>query len=117
VLLSRGLKVRGATRSAEKGKAMLAARPEFASKLDFVQIQDFEKTGIFDDAIKNVDAVIHVASVCFIPKIIENPLNLKPVADYLRSHSLTTPKTMKKNSLSLLSMEFDQSLTPQLRVT
>jgi nucleoside-diphosphate-sugar epimerase len=73
VLLKRGLKVRGATRSAEKGKAMLEARPEFASKLDFVQIQDFEKTGVFDEAVKDVDAVIHVASVCFSPKIKETP--------------------------------------------
>jgi hypothetical protein len=44
---------------------MLEARPEFASKLDFVQIQDFEKTGVFDEAVKDVDAVIHVASVYF----------------------------------------------------
>jgi nucleoside-diphosphate-sugar epimerase len=73
VLLKRGLKVRGATRSAEKGKAMLEARPKFASQLDFVQIQDFEKTGVFEGAVKDVDAVIHVASVCFIPKIKETP--------------------------------------------
>jgi hypothetical protein len=52
----------------EKGEAMLEARPQFASKLDFVQIQDFEKTGVFDDAVKDVDAVIHVASVCFVSK-------------------------------------------------
>jgi nucleoside-diphosphate-sugar epimerase len=64
-LLSRGLKVRGATRSMAKGKVMLDARPQFAPKLDFVQIQDFEQTGVFDEAIKGVDAVIHVASVCF----------------------------------------------------
>jgi nucleoside-diphosphate-sugar epimerase len=69
VLLNRGLKVRGATRSMGKGKAMLEARPKYASQLDFVQIQDFEKTGVFDEAVKGVDAVIHVASVCFVPKI------------------------------------------------
>ncbi|CZR63781.1 probable flavonol reductase/cinnamoyl-CoA reductase [Phialocephala subalpina] len=61
-LLRRGLKVRGATRSMLKGKAMLEARPNFASKLDFVQIEDFEKMGVFDEAVKGVDAVIHVAS-------------------------------------------------------
>jgi len=63
VLLSRGLKVRGATRSNQKAQAMLSARPEYAAKLDFIQIQDFEQTGVFDDAVKDVDAVIHVASV------------------------------------------------------
>jgi len=42
---------------------MLDARPNHSTKLDFVQIQDFERTGVFDDAVKDVDAVIHVASV------------------------------------------------------
>ena len=45
---------------------MIDARPEFASKLDFVTIDDFEKTGVFEDAVKGVDGVIHVASVCII---------------------------------------------------
>lgn len=62
-LLSRGLKVRGATRSLAKGDAMIKARPQFASSLDFVQINDFENPGGLDDAVKGVDAVIHVASV------------------------------------------------------
>lgn len=63
VLLSRGVKVRGATRSMNKGEAMMKARPQFASRLDFVQIEDFEKSGVFEEAVKDIDAVIHVASV------------------------------------------------------
>lgn len=63
-LLSRGLRVRGATRSAAKGQAMIEARQQYRGKLDFVQIDDFEKLGVFTDAVKEVDAVIHVASVC-----------------------------------------------------
>lgn len=55
--------MRGATRSAAKGQAMLEARPESTSRLDFVTIDDFEKTGVFDDAVEGIDAVIHVASV------------------------------------------------------
>ncbi|EFQ33925.1 NAD dependent epimerase/dehydratase [Colletotrichum graminicola] len=62
VLLSRGIKVRGATRSPAKGRAMIEARPQFADRLDFVQVRDFEDTGVFSEAIKDVDAVIHVAS-------------------------------------------------------
>lgn len=62
-LLNRGLKVRGATRSISKGEAMIQARPQHASRLDFVEIQDFESGGSFEEAIKNVDGVIHVASV------------------------------------------------------
>ncbi|KAG4433520.1 hypothetical protein IFR05_011003 [Cadophora sp. M221] len=62
VLLYRGIKVRGATRSMKKGEAMMKARPQFSAHLDFVQIEDFEKSGVFEDAAKDVDAVIHVAS-------------------------------------------------------
>lgn len=62
-LLSRGLKVRGATRSLAKGEAMKKSRPQYAEKLDFVQIQDFEKGPDLVEAVKGVDGVIHVASV------------------------------------------------------
>lgn len=51
----------------KKGEAMLKARPQFATQLDFVQIQDFAKSGVFEDAVKDVDAVIHVASVRSVP--------------------------------------------------
>ncbi|KAH7236512.1 NAD dependent epimerase/dehydratase [Fusarium tricinctum] len=61
-LLSRGLKVRGTTRSLSKGKAMIDARPQFREELDFYQIHDFEKPGGFADAIQDIDAVIHIAS-------------------------------------------------------
>jgi len=61
--------VRGATRSKSKAQTMLDARPKYTARLDFVQIQDFEQTGVFDDAIKDVDAVIHVASVCWLENI------------------------------------------------
>ena len=43
---------------------MKAARPQYASKLDFVVVEDFTKSGVFDDALEGIDAVIHVASVC-----------------------------------------------------
>lgn len=62
-LLARGLKVRGATRSLTKGDDMLRSRPQYADKLEFVQIQDFEHPGGLIEAVKGVDAVIHVASV------------------------------------------------------
>lgn len=62
-LLSRGLKVRGATRSSAKGDAMIKARPQYAGQLEFFQIQDFESPGGLEDAVKGVDAIIHTASV------------------------------------------------------
>jgi uncharacterized protein YbjT (DUF2867 family) len=62
-LLARGFFVRGATRAAQKGEQMKAARPQYASKLDFVVIEDFTRVGVFDAAMDGIDAVIHVASV------------------------------------------------------
>ncbi|RDL36718.1 NAD dependent epimerase [Venustampulla echinocandica] len=62
VLLSHGLKVRGATRSLAKGQAMIDARPKYTSQLDFVEIDDFERTGVFEEAVKGIDSVIHAAS-------------------------------------------------------
>jgi len=61
-LLSRGIKVRGTARSARKAEQMLAARAKYSSQLDFVYIEDIGKLGAFDEAVKDVDAVIHVAS-------------------------------------------------------
>ncbi|KAF4294687.1 hypothetical protein KXV50_004266 [Aspergillus fumigatus] len=61
-LLDRGITVRGATRSFSKGEQMRAARPDHASRLEFVQIEDFSKLGGFDHVMEGVDAVIHVAS-------------------------------------------------------
>ncbi|KAJ5770917.1 uncharacterized protein N7511_002968 [Penicillium nucicola] len=64
-LLARGFSVRGSTRSRAKGDQMKAARPEYASKLDFVVVEDFTKVGVFDSAMDGIDAVIHVASPFF----------------------------------------------------
>lgn len=62
-LLSRGHRVRGATRSPEKGEAMIKARPQHAGQLEFCQIRDFENPGGLVEAVKGVDGVIHTASV------------------------------------------------------
>lgn len=62
-LLSRGLRVRGATRSMAKGEAMMKARPQYKEQLEFVQINDFESPGGLVDAVKGVDGIIHTASV------------------------------------------------------
>jgi nucleoside-diphosphate-sugar epimerase len=67
-LLLRGLTVRGATRSLAKGEAMIMARPQYDSKLSFVQIKDFESPGGMKEAVQGVDAIIHTASVRRSPK-------------------------------------------------
>ncbi|KAJ5295037.1 hypothetical protein PENANT_c037G08599 [Penicillium antarcticum] len=64
-LLARGFSVRGSTRSKAKGDQMKAARPQYASQLDWVVVEDFTKIGVFDSVMDGIDAVIHVASPFF----------------------------------------------------
>jgi NADPH:quinone reductase-like Zn-dependent oxidoreductase len=94
-LLARGYRVRGATRSAQKGEQMKDARPHYASKLDFVVVEDFTKTGVFDSAMDGIDGVIHVASV-------RTSMTRKMRTHTLinHSHSFITPQTTSKNSFS-----------------
>ncbi|KAE8391202.1 pyridoxal phosphate-dependent transferase [Aspergillus alliaceus] len=61
-LLARGISVRAATRSSQKGEQMKAARLQHASRLEFVEIKDFSQTGVFDNIMDDIDGVIHVAS-------------------------------------------------------
>lgn len=64
-LLSRGIRVRGATRSLQKADLMINARPQFSHLLEFVQIGDFETRspeGLVA-AVEGVDGIIHTASV------------------------------------------------------
>ena len=42
---------------------MLAARPQWKDRLDFVLVADFEGKTDLTDAVKGVDGIIHVASV------------------------------------------------------
>lgn len=42
---------------------MKDARPQHASLLDFVQIEDFTSNADFKEAVQGVDGVIHAASV------------------------------------------------------
>ena len=62
-LLARGVSVRAATRSKQKGELMRKARPQHTSNLEIVEVQDFTHFGVFDNGMSDIDAVIHVASV------------------------------------------------------
>ncbi|KKY13203.1 putative 3-beta hydroxysteroid dehydrogenase isomerase family protein [Diplodia seriata] len=61
-LLRQGFKVRGSARSKAKADEMLAVRPQWKGQLDFVEVADFEGKTDLTDAVKDVDAIIHVAS-------------------------------------------------------
>lgn len=62
-LLQKGVTVRGTTRSLAKAEQMVAARPDHASRLHFVQIEDFSGDVDFSEAVAGVDAIVHTASV------------------------------------------------------
>lgn len=45
---------------------MIKARPQYASRLDFIQVADFGSDAgdnLFSEAVQGVDGIIHVASV------------------------------------------------------
>ncbi|KAI4596368.1 hypothetical protein KJ359_005497 [Pestalotiopsis sp. 9143b] len=61
-LLKKGIKVRAVARSKAKADAFCSARQQHSSALTFCFIQDLTDAGAFDDAVKDVDGVIHIAS-------------------------------------------------------
>lgn len=65
-LLNRGVRVRAVARSRTKAEQMLKARPQFKKLLDFYYIDDLTSKGVFDDAVRGIDGVIHIASVSLI---------------------------------------------------
>lgn len=62
--LSKGYQVRATVRSdgkAEEVKAAKSTQP-YLSQLTFITVPDIEKRGAFDEAVKGVNAIIHLAS-------------------------------------------------------
>lgn len=62
--LSKGYKVRAAVRSNAKAEVIRSAKSvqPYLSKLEFVIVKDITQAGAFNEAIKGVDAVVHLAS-------------------------------------------------------
>jgi nucleoside-diphosphate-sugar epimerase len=67
--LSRGYSVRGTVRSSAKGDHLLKYFSEYAKeggkdgvKLELVVVVDITKEGAFDEAVKGVDGIAHMAS-------------------------------------------------------
>jgi nucleoside-diphosphate-sugar epimerase len=62
-LLQKGYRVRGTVRSEEKANQLKEDFAKYKSQIEsFVIVQDIIKDGAFEDAVKGVDYVIHVAS-------------------------------------------------------
>lgn len=61
-LLDEGFSVRAAVRSEAKASALKERFSQHADKLEFVYIDDLTTPGIFDEAVKGVDGIVHCAS-------------------------------------------------------
>ncbi|KAF8886264.1 D-lactaldehyde dehydrogenase [Gymnopilus junonius] len=61
-LLEQGYVVRAAVRSDDKGRKLTEYFPSHRDKVEWVVVEDITKDGAFDDAVRNVDAIIHMAS-------------------------------------------------------
>ncbi|KPM41852.1 hypothetical protein AK830_g4741 [Neonectria ditissima] len=61
-LLKKGFKVRAVVRSKAKAQRMLEWQKEFSEKLDFYYIDNITTPGVFDNAMKDINGVIHLAS-------------------------------------------------------
>ncbi|KAK0460538.1 D-lactaldehyde dehydrogenase [Desarmillaria tabescens] len=61
-LLERGYTVRGTVRSLAKGEHLKETFKSYGNKLEIVVVDDMSKDGAFDEAVKDVDAILHTAS-------------------------------------------------------
>ncbi|KAJ3514445.1 hypothetical protein NLJ89_g2377 [Agrocybe chaxingu] len=63
--LDEGYSVRGSVRSADKGAEWIALFPQHKAKFEYVVVADMTLAGAFNDAVKGVDYIAHVASPAF----------------------------------------------------
>ncbi len=78
---------------------MLLNRPKYAETLEFLVITDLTSPGVFDEAVKGVDAIIHTASVR--PPTFFNLINLMTKAPSHPSLLPLTSQTMNESSCCL----------------
>ena len=78
--LSKGYKVRAAVRSESKIAELKAARPTqpYLDQLTFTIVPNIEKEGAFDEAVKGVDFVVHLASPLAVPSDDEEATIIQP---------------------------------------
>lgn len=63
-LLDAGFDVRGTCRSQDKANAWSRANP--AAKIEWTLVENIEAKGAFDEAVKGVSHIAHVASPCVV---------------------------------------------------
>ncbi len=85
-LIAAGHQVTGSVRSADKGKQILAAHPEYTGRLSFVIVSDYSASGTWDETMEEVDFdyVIHTAA-----PLLDDPRNVDFRRDFLQPSVLT----------------------------
>jgi len=61
-LIERGYTVSVAVRNAKQGDFIANRFPEYKGKISYTLVPDIQKEDAYDEAVKNVDAIIHIAS-------------------------------------------------------
>ncbi|KAF8956234.1 D-lactaldehyde dehydrogenase [Flammula alnicola] len=72
-LLEQGYSVRGAVRSNDKGKRLREYFEAYGDKVEWVVVEDITKDGAFDEAVKGVDGIEHIASPALLDGQIDDP--------------------------------------------
>jgi nucleoside-diphosphate-sugar epimerase len=106
-LLSRGFKVRATCRSPEKGKRLQSSLAQYTSQLKIAVTGDITQPGVFDEAVKGVDGIVHSASVRLLPFTSSDS---SPEADEQQSPSTGLSPTTKPKSFSPPSAAQNPSL-------
>ncbi|AAW43616.1 hypothetical protein CNBE3560 [Cryptococcus deneoformans B-3501A] len=96
--LKEGYRVRGTVRSQDKGE-YLKQLFEGLGAFDYVIVEDITKDGIFDEAVKGIDAVAHLASPFYISNV-KDPQELigpavKGTTGVLKSIQKENPKVKR----------------------
>ncbi|KAI6110832.1 D-lactaldehyde dehydrogenase [Pisolithus croceorrhizus] len=68
-LLEHGYSVRGTVRSVEKGEYLKNYFANYASKFEVIVVEDITKEGAFDEAVRGVEAIAHMASPISVNKV------------------------------------------------
>ncbi|KAI0062404.1 NAD(P)-binding protein [Artomyces pyxidatus] len=61
-LVAHGFHVLAAVRTEKQGEFLVNRFPEYEGKVAYTLVPDIQKDGAYDDAVKDVDAIIHAAS-------------------------------------------------------
>ncbi|KIO19603.1 hypothetical protein M407DRAFT_30755 [Tulasnella calospora MUT 4182] len=105
-LLDRGFSVRGAIRSSSKGEQVKATLND--PNFEYIIVEDITKDGAFDEAVKGVEGIVHVASPNYFPDgepdeiIIPAVRGTVGILESTKAHGSTVKRVVVTSSTSAL---------------